>query len=180
VVEQTQAATDKGPAKRTMNVFAVFAIILSVLVAPLGFVFSIIGLVRSGRLRVGRTLSIVALVISLLVTGAGGYAAYRVANVDPACKAADQAYAKYSPQIKRGPTGDKVDVPWSQAVVGLANALYAAIDKAKNPALKEALQNATNDQYELVVTPVTGGDMQAASAKASADRNRISDLCGPF
>jgi len=75
------------------NGFAVAGIVLAILIWPLGLVFSIIGLAKSkARAGVGRALSIVGIVISLIIGAASiglVVVAARSPAADPGCLAAE-------------------------------------------------------------------------------------------
>jgi hypothetical protein len=77
------------------NGFAIAGIILAILVAPLGLIFSIIGLVKSKtRGGAGKALSIAGIVVSLIVGVAGGAGIAKLATstaADAGCISAENA-----------------------------------------------------------------------------------------
>jgi len=88
---------------RRRNGFAVAGIVLGILVWPLGLIFSIIGLAKSkARAGVGRGLSIVGIVISLII-GAASVGLVVVAAkspaADPGCLAAESAARSLTAKI---------------------------------------------------------------------------------
>lgn len=179
-MEAAPAAPPPAPEPKRTNVFAILGIIFAFVGGVLGIIFSIIGLVRAGTLKSGRALSVVALVISLIVTGVGGYVGYKLVSIDPGCIAANNADNKYSPRIKQGANGEGGGLGWAAAVTGLATDLGTAAAKTKDATIKAAIEEAARDQVALLQAASTGGDTSAISAKATADEDKIKNLCNPF
>jgi hypothetical protein len=92
------------PPQKQSNGMAVAGFVLAFLVWPLGLIFSIIALVRSGKVGgVGRKLAIAGLIISIVV-GAGSIAliATQVSNstaIDPGCTSAESSLSVLDPKL---------------------------------------------------------------------------------
>ena len=182
------------------NGFSIAGFILCFTVV-LGVIFSILGLVRSGKVGgKGRGLAIGGLVLSLLF--GGGYAAGLVAvskspALDPGCTSAESYFNSMDSKLltdESNLTKDQSDATAAQAdlttftadLQNVKNELDGALAKAQHQSVKDKIQAADTD----VATMLTGlqaalsGDVTKMTAAEDAanrlegDGTAIDNLCG--
>ncbi|MFG1603736.1 DUF4190 domain-containing protein [Actinoplanes sp. NPDC049265] len=148
---------------------AVAGLILAFLLAPIGFILSLIAIFKTGPgRRKGRGLAVAGLVISLLAIGGAVTAGLVIANstvADPGCTEAKAA-------ILDSPSA--ADPASLQATVDKLN---AAAGKAKHDDVKVATK-AVADDYAKMVEGVKAGKLpDGINEKLQADAEAFDKLC---
>jgi soluble cytochrome b562 len=164
------------PTPPKKNGVAIAAIILAILVPAVGFILSIIALVQSGQ-RGRRALSIVALVISVLLSSAYTYGIYKVANsnlatvVDPGCTTAKSAILDNSAKVNDAAT-------IKEGLQATITGLNSAIAQAQHGNVKQAA-TALRDDYTELLNDVntTTQPTSALQTKLTNDANALDALC---
>jgi hypothetical protein len=174
VSQATPAPT--APEKKA-NVFAILAIIFTFLAAPLGLIFSFVGLAKAGKLGTGKALSAIAMVLSLTFSGVGGFVVYKVLSLDPGCAAANKADDKYSAILN----DDNTENPAAAitAMRGMATDLNAAAELAEDPDIKMKIQALATD-YQNLATAAETGDVASVgqlTTKGQADEDAVNAAC---
>jgi hypothetical protein len=175
------------PPQQEKNGFSIAGLILCFL--PLfGLIFSILGLVRSGKIGgKGRGLAIAGLVLSLVF--AGGYTAIGVAlskstQLDPGCTSAESSFR--SMQSKLTADGNKLTTDGgnqatlqsdltllSTDLTNMKSALDSALSQAKKQEVKDKLQALDGDLTTMLnglKAIQTGDTSQLNSFEAAANR----------
>jgi len=191
-----------GPEKRG-NGFAVAGIVLAFLLAPLGLIFAIIGLVKSGaRDGAGKVLSIVAIVFSLIVGGLGTVGVVAISNstvADPGCRAAENGARAMTSTMKaddqalskdgNNPAAEKTDLKkFGDHLQTFLTQLNAAKAEAKHQSVKDKIGQATGDLSGMLTAmqAVEKGDTGQANKvdfyanKLDSDGTAIDQICVPF
>jgi hypothetical protein len=191
-----------GPQKRG-NGFAVAGIVLAVLFAPLGLIFAIIGLVKSGaRGGAGKVLSIVAIVVSLIVGGsitAGIVALGNSTLADPGCIAAESSAQAMDSTInaddeaiskdENNPAAEKTELKkFGGHIQTFITQLNAAEAKATHQSVKDKIGQLSGDLSGMLtgLQAIERGDISQVSKvdsyanKLGNDGTAIDQLCVPF
>ncbi|MEV7026783.1 hypothetical protein [Kitasatospora sp. NPDC093558] len=163
------------------NGFAIAGLILAFLAAPLGLVFSIIGLVKSKSAGKGKVPAIIGLIVSVL-SMAVGIALFAmigskvVKAIDPGCTSATSTVTTYSDKISAdasNPDALKADLK------NATDQLNAAAAKAGNADAKNAISALAGD-YQQLYTAVSTGTAPSANlqSKIDTDANKLDTACG--
>jgi hypothetical protein len=166
--------TAPEPPKRG-NGIAIAGLILAFLVAPVGLILSIIGLVRSGQ-RGRRGIAIAGLVISLIFTGIGAaIAVVALKNIntvlDPGCTTAKSA-------ILDNDTSASDPATLKRSLQATISGLTDAENKAQHDNVRTAVKNVLDD-YQQLLNSVNSRTQPPAGLedKLTADANAIDNLC---
>jgi hypothetical protein len=148
---------------------AVAGLILAFLLAPIGFILSLIAIFKTGPGRPkGRGLAVAGLIVSLLVIGGAVTAGLVIANstvADPGCTEAKAA-------ILNSP--DSADPAALQTTVDKLNAAAA---KAEHDDVKAATK-AVADDYAQMAAGVRAGKLpDGINEKLQADAEKFDSLC---
>jgi hypothetical protein len=160
------------------NGVAIWAIVLAILLPGIGFILSIIALVRSGQ-RGRRALSIVALVISVLLSSAYTFAIYKVATsniataIDPGCRAAITAV---NDNNTRATSSDAVTA--KQGLLATVDGLNSAISQSQHANVKQAVTT-LRDDYTGMLNAVSGTAPvpPGLQDKLNTDTDAVNALC---
>jgi hypothetical protein len=189
--------------KKRGNGFAVAGIILAVLLAPLGLILAIVGLVKSGaRDGAGKVLSIVAIVVSLIVGGAitAGIVAIRNSTVvDPGCIAAESSARGMDSTMnadnnaiskdENNPAAEKTDLKkFGDHLQTFIAQLNAAEAEAEHQSVKDKIGQLSGDLSGMLTAlqAIEKGDTSQVSKVDSyanllnSDGTAIDQLCVPF
>jgi hypothetical protein len=184
------------------NGFAVAGFILCFTVL-LGIIFSILGLVRSGRVGgKGRGLAIAGLVLSVLFAGgftALGIAAAKSPALDPGCTSVESSLKALEPRLTADGTqlnGNSTDpavvrselAAFTADVRDLKSTVDSSLAKAKHQSVKDRLQAVDADLAAVLtgLSAVEQGDnttvdqLDAAANRIESDGNSLDDLCNTF
>jgi hypothetical protein len=170
-----------APAQQGTNGLAVAGLILAFLVAPIGFILSLIAMIQTSRRRQkGRGLAIAGLVISLLAMASGAVAIAVVAatvgkNIttvaDPGCTAGKDVIMNTA-SMPSDPASVKAQL--QTAVDGL----NAAAAKAEHDNVRNAMKALAGDYNQLVQALNTGTAPPAdLEQKVATDAEQIDSLC---
>jgi hypothetical protein len=164
-----QAYPAAAPPQRGTSGLAIAGLILAFLMAPIGFILSLIAVFKTGKGRSkGRGLAIAGLVVSTLIIAGVTTVVVLAANstvADPGCidgKAAIIANA------------GNVD---PDALKSTAAALNAAAAKAEHDNVRAALTALATDYTQLLDAMKTGNIPAGLQDKVTADANTIDSLC---
>jgi hypothetical protein len=167
------------PAKAGTNGVAVAGFVLAFLIAPIGLILSIIGLIKARRPgQKGKGLAIGGIVVALLLSIGGGVAVAVAANkvstlVDPGCTTGKAAILDNSSKISGSdPAGVKSGL---QATV---DGLTSAASQAKHDNVRAAM-TALRDDYQKLIDAINKGTQPDAGLqdKINTDANAIDALC---
>lgn len=191
-----------GPEKRG-NGFAVAGIILAVLLAPLGLIFAIVGLVKSGaRGGDGKVLSIVAIVVSLIVgvgATAGIVAIGNSTAADPGCIAAESSARGLDSTLnaddaaiskdQSNAAAEKTDLKkFGNHLQTFIAQLNAAKAEAQHQSVKDKIGQMSGDLSGMLtgLQAIEKGNTSQASktdsyaSKLGSDGTAIDQICAPF
>ena len=167
-VQPTYQTPPPAPQQKTSGL-AIAGLILAFLVAPVGFIISLIAVFKTGAGRAkGRGLAIAGVIVSLLIIGGAITAGVLVANstvLDPGCvdgKAAVLDSANSADPSSLQTTVDK---------------LNAAAAKAKNDDVRAATKALADDYTQLLSATKTGNVPPGIEAKIEADATKFDSLC---
>jgi hypothetical protein len=166
-------------AKSGTNGLAIAGFILAFLVAPLGLILSIVGLVTAGRSgQKGKGLAISGIIIALLLSGGAIAVVAATANkvstlVDPGCTTGKAAILDNASKIS-GADADGVKAGLQATVDGLTS----AASQAKHDNVRAAM-TALRDDYQKLIDAITTGTPADASLqdKINTDAAEIDSLC---
>jgi len=157
------------PPQRGTSGLAVAGLILAFLIAPLGFILSLIAVFKTGAGRAkGRGLAIAGLIVSVLVIAGGIAIVATAANstvADPGCSAAKDAIFK---------SQNTVDAASLQTAV---DELNAAAAKAKHDNVRAAVKAVAGDYGQLLNAVKTGKVPDGITTKVTADAATLDSLC---
>jgi hypothetical protein len=167
--DQQQGYQAAPPPQPGTSGLAIAGLILAFLIAPLGFILSLIAIFKTGKGRSkGRGLAIAGVIISALIIAGGTTFAVVVANstlADPGCVAGKAA-------IING--AKTVDATSLQTTV---DELKAAAAKAKHDDVRAAMNTLAGD-YSQLVNAMKSGEMPAGlQDKITADGQAVDSLC---
>jgi hypothetical protein len=158
-----------APPQRGTSGLAISGFILAFLIAPLGFILSLIAVFRTGAGKAkGRGLAIAGLIISVLIMGGIGAGVAVAANstqLDPGCTAGKDA-------ILNGSDGS--DAASLQATVDKLNAAAA---KAKHDNVRAAVKTIADDYTELLNGVKTGKLPADIEQRIGKDGDTFDSLC---
>ena len=159
------------PASRPTSGLAITGLILAFVIAPIGFVLSLIAIFKTGATKAkGRGLAIAGVIVSVLVMG-GVAAVFAVVAqstaLDPGCIDGKQAIFD---------SGASTDATGLQTTI---DALRAAAAKSDDGDVRDAM-NTLADDYTQLKTGIESGSLpEGLEAKITADGERIDTLCTP-
>ncbi len=166
--QQGYPAAPPPPQKGTSGL-AIAGLILAFLLAPVGFILSLIAIFQTGKgRRKGRGLAVAGLIVSVLAIGVGTAVVVVAANstvADPGCVAGKAAIISGA---------EKVDEASLQTTI---DGLKAAAAKAKHDDVRAAMLALADDYTQLVNGMKTGTLPPGIEAKVTADGNKIDSLC---
>jgi Tfp pilus assembly protein PilX len=191
------------PPEYQKNGFAIAGFVLCFL-PLLGIIFSVLGLVKSGKVGgKGRGLAIAGLVLSVLFIGgyaAIGLAVNKVANspaADPACTTAEGYFNSVDSKLTADSsklTSDSGNSAALQADLSaytadlrnIKNSLDSALAKAQHQSVKDKIQAADTDVATVLagIQAAQNGDMSKLAAAEDAanrlgtDGSAIDNICG--
>jgi hypothetical protein len=153
------------PPQRGFSGLAITGFILAFLIAPLGFILSLIAVFTTGAAKArGRGLAIAGVIIAIVImVGAGSliFAVSKSTIADPGCVAGKQAIL------------DGAAKP-DQALIDKLNAAAA---KAKHDNVRQAMTALANDYKSLLDGAKTGNIPAGIVDKVGTDAQKIDDLC---
>jgi len=148
---------------------AIAGLILAFVVAPIGFILSLIAVFKTGKGRSkGRGLAIAGLIVSVLIIAGVSSLVAVIANstvADPGCVAGKTA-------ILDG--AKSVDATSLQTTI---DGLNAAAAKAKHDNVRTAMKTLADDYSQLLGAMKTGNMPAGIQDKLTADGNTIDSLC---
>ena len=150
------------------NGFAIAGFILSLL--PLfGLIFSIIGLVRSGKVGgKGRGLSIAGIILSIALGIGYSVGIAHVANsataLDPGCTSAENRFSTLDSQVQSDSSNPDALL---NDLDSMQQALQSAANQAVHDSVKSKLQAASSDLAATIT------DLKAAQAGTSTDSTKL-------
>lgn len=157
------------PAQQGTSGLAVAGLILAFLLAPIGFILSLIAIFKTGAGKAkGRGLAIAGVIVSVVVIGGSTALVLAAANstvADPGCTAGKEAILN---------SANNADPSNLQTVI---DELNAAAAKAKHDDVRDAMK-AIADDYTQVQNGTKTGQMPAGILdKVKADAQKVDDLC---
>jgi hypothetical protein len=155
--------------QRGFSGLAITGFILAFLIAPIGFILSLIAIFLTGAAKArGRGLAIAGVIISLIIMGGGiaiGVALSKSTVADPGCVSGKQA-------ILNAPKD-----PDQNSLQKMIDDLNAASAKAKHDDVRNAMK-ALADDYSSLLSGIKSGNIPAGIVdKVSVDAQKIDDLC---
>jgi hypothetical protein len=178
------AAPYAAPApQQGTNGLAIAGLILAFLIAPVGFILSIIALIQTRkRQQKGRGLAIAGVIVSVLsmlasiaiVVAIFATVGKNVATVaDPGCVAGKEAITKAA----SAPTSTDPEATKAQLQTAI-DELNAAATKAEHDNVRQAMK-ALADDYSAIVRAINTGTVPPSDLmdKVQTDANKIDELC---
>jgi phosphotransferase system glucose/maltose/N-acetylglucosamine-specific IIC component len=155
--------------QRGTSGLAITGFILAFLIAPVGFILSLIAIFQTGAAKAkGRGLAIAGVIISLVImVGIGSiiYAISRSTVADPGCVAGKEAILSAPKE------------PDQKALQGMVDDLNAAAAKAKHDDVRNAMK-ALADDYTSLLNGIKSGKVPPGIIdKVGTDGQKIDDLC---
>ncbi|MFE0629359.1 DUF4190 domain-containing protein [Streptomyces sp. NPDC058864] len=180
VTEQPPAGYFIAPQPPAKNGFAIASLILAFFFSPLGLLFGILGIVRAGKVGVGKALAWVGTILSILSLAVGiAITALVLPTVlkatDAGCIAAKESITKYDPIFAKEQDPKKL--------VGHFNAAAAELDaaaaKADDDATRQAVKTLAADYRDLAGI-VEKGTEPPADLESRLERHgaAIDSACG--
>lgn len=162
-------STQAPPSKSTSGL-AIAGLILAFLMAPIGFILSVIGLAQTSRgRRKGRGLAIAGLIVSLVIMGATTGLIIAASNstlADPGCTTGKDAILHHGANM--------TDPNEVQATI---DGLNAAATKATHGNVRAAMK-AMADDYGQIQQALNAGNMPSnLETKIANDGATIDSLC---
>lgn len=157
------------PPQQGTSGLAIAGLILAFLVAPIGFILSLIAIFKTGAGKAkGRGLAIAGLIVSVLVIG--GFTAIVVAAAnstvaDPGCTSGKQAILD---------NASNTDPTNLQPVIDQLNAAAA---KAKHADVRNAMKAIADDYTQVQNGTKTGQMPPGILDKIKTDAQKVDDLC---
>lgn len=157
------------PQQRGTSGLAITGFILAFLIAPIGFILSLIAIFQTGAAKAkGRGLAIAGIVISLIIMAGGIAIVVAVSKstvADPGCVSGKAAILKAPQQ------------PDQASLQGMIDDLNAAAAKAKHDNVRNAMK-ALADDYSSLLSGIKSGNVPAGIVdKVTTDAQKIDDLC---
>ena len=194
-----------APPQKQSNGMAIAGFILAFLFWPLGLIFSIIGLVRSGKIGgAGKKLAIAGLIISIVVGGISVAVIASISNstaVDPGCTSAESSLSTLDPKLSsvesqistdaNSGNTDAVRTDLTNMVTYLQTAqtdLNHSESVAVHPQVKTQITAVNGDLTTLISAfqAVAGGDDSQADAMTTTaqqletDGSALDTLCSSY
>jgi hypothetical protein len=148
---------------------AIAGLILAFLMAPLGFILSLIALFKTGAgKRKGRGLAIAGLIVSVLIMAGGLTVGLLVANstvVDPGCTAGKTAIL------------DSANNADPKSLQGTVDSLNAAAAKAKHDDVRAATKALADDYAQMLKGMQSGKMPDGIVEKVGTDGAKFDSLC---
>jgi hypothetical protein len=178
------APTVAAPApQQGTNGLAVAGLILAFLIAPIGFILSLIALIQTGKRRQkGRGLAIAGVIVSVLAMASTitiiavvfATVGKNVTTVaDPGCTSGKDAIMK----MASAPSSSEPETMKAQLQT-VINELNTAAAKAKHDNVRDAMKAVADDYSQLVKAFNTGTEPPAdLMDKITTDANKIDELC---
>jgi hypothetical protein len=156
------------PPQRTSGL-AIAGFILAIVVAPIGFVLSLIAVFKTGAGKAkGKGLAIAGIIISLVIMAGTTVLIIAAANstvADPGCIDGKNAIINNSATINE------------QTLQKTVDELNAAAAKAKHDDVKAAVQAVADDYKQMLTAVKTGQVPPNLLDKVSADGAKLDSLC---
>jgi hypothetical protein len=174
-------AAPAQPAKSGTNGLAIAGFILAFLIAPIGLILSIIGLIQAGRRRQkGKGLAITGIIVSVVLIIAVGALIVVVANrvgdkvstlTDPGCTTGRAAILDNADKVSNSATA-------KEALQATVNGLNSAATKATHDNVRNAM-TALADDYNKLLQAVDSGTSPEPGLqdKLTADGATFDSLC---
>ena len=157
------------PPPRGTSGLAIAGLILAFLMAPIGFILSLIAVFKTGKGRSkGRGLAVAGLIVSTLIIGGATTAVVLAAN----STVADPGRVAGKTAILEG--AKSVD---ANSLKTTADDLNAAAAKAKHDNVRAALTALADDYSQMRDAVATGNIPAGIEEKLTADANTIDSLC---
>jgi hypothetical protein len=165
------------PPQQGTNGLSIAGLVLAFLIAPVGFILSVIGLVQAGkRGQKGKGLAIAGIIISLLLMiGSGVLVAAAASKVtklaDPGCTIGKSAVLDNTDKISNPDT-------LKEGLQATITGLDKAIAQASHSDVRDAMK-ALRDDYNQMLNAVTTGTPPDSNLtnKITTDGNRVDSLC---
>jgi hypothetical protein len=170
------------------NGWATAGLIFGILPTPLlGIIFSIIGLVRAAKVRVGKGRSWVGLILSVLwmigsivlviALAASPAVKKAVQRADPGCVQFESTDANAFTSKIQADAGDPTKL--QADLQDMQNQIKSSADKAVNPTAKAAMQKFSSDFQELL-DDLNSGTVPSADlqTRLSTDGAAVDTACG--
>lgn len=157
---------------------AVTGLILAILVAPVGFILSLIAVFTTGGGRKkGRGLAIAGLVISVLLSAGGAIALFATVGKN-VTTIADPGCTKGKAVILNAPTAAADADTAKKQLQSVIDGLNAAAAQSKNSDVRNAMKTLAGDYAQIVTALNNNTDVpQGVMDKITTDANAIDDLC---
>jgi hypothetical protein len=169
------------PPQQGTNGLSIAGFVLAIVVAPIGFILSIVGLVQAGRRgQKGKGLAIAGIIISLvlMVTGVAAAVAVgmtvgkKVATLaDPGCTVGKAAILDNASKISSPDTA-------KAGLQASIDGLNSAIAKAQHDDVRNAMKAVADDYSQLLQAINTGtAPDPGLQDKLTADAEKVDSLC---
>jgi hypothetical protein len=167
-----------APPRKTSGL-AIAGFILAILIAPIGFILSIIALITAGRSgKKGKGLAIAGIVISLLISGGATAIGIALANSNIATVADPGCIKGRSVILSSTRAPDSADVEANRkALQGTIDGLKNAAAQAKNASVRDAMTALADDYSRLLDAASAGSGVDDILAQVGADGQAIDKLC---
>lgn len=159
------------------NGMAIAGLILAFLVAPIGLILSLVGLIQAGRQgQKGKGLAVIGIVVSLVLMIGAGTAMYLVAGkvstlADPGCTTGKAAVLDNADKVSNQSTA-------KEALQATVDGLASAQARAKHSNVREAMKALADDYRQLVTALDTGtAPPPGLQDKIDADAAVVDKLC---
>jgi ABC-type transport system involved in multi-copper enzyme maturation permease subunit len=147
---------------------AVAGLILAFLVAPVGFILSLIALFTTGKGRKGRGMAVAGLIVSTVIIGGITAAIIAVTSstvADPGCTSGKSAI------LDNAANASPATLPT------IIDGLNAAAAKAKHDNVRTAMKALADDYSQLLSATKTGQVPPGLEAKITKDLETVDSLC---
>ena len=167
--QQGQQGYPAAPPQQSTSGLAIAGFILAILIAPLGFILSLIAVFKTGKgRRKGRGLAIAGIIISVLIIAGVSSLVAVIANstvADPGCTAGKTA-------ILNGASN-----PDAKSLQTTIDGLNAAAAKAKHDNVRSSMKALADVYTQLLNATQTGNVPAGIQDKVTADATTIDSLC---